>query len=177
MGSTACDDPSPIVCFIERQTLLSPLPPLVTAESGATKTQIQVEQPCAPALVAKHSAGGPPCRSGAEGEEMTDWPTEERVIGRDRFQAQLFDFRGKIVFTRFDGCEFVKCILLIDHDTEQLTFTECVFKDCNIDKLEQDEERGLYVRDNFFDRPLEERRAEFENRLAQAQAARKAKGK
>jgi hypothetical protein len=67
--------------------------------------------------------------------------------------------------------------LLIDHGTEQLAFTECVFKDCNLDKLEPDEERGLYVRDNFFDRPLAERRAEFENRLAQALAARKAKGK
>ena len=55
--------------------------------------------------------------------------------------------------------------------------TECVFKDCNIDKLEQDERRGLYLRDNFFDRPLEERRAELEHRLAQALAARKAKGK
>jgi hypothetical protein len=39
------------------------------------------------------------------------------------------------------------------------------------------EERGLYVMDNFFDRPLNERRAEFEIRLAQALAARKAKGK
>jgi hypothetical protein len=80
-------------------------------------------------------------------------------------------------FTRFDGCEFVKCTLLIDHDTGQLTFTECVFKDCNIDKLEQDEERGLYVRNNFFDLPLDERRSEFENRLAQALAARKTRGK
>ena len=106
----------------------------------------------------------------------SDDPPDERVIWRKRFQAQLFDFRGKINFTRFDGCEFVKCTLLIDHGTEQLAFTGCVFKDCNIDKLEQDEERGLYVRDNFFDRPLEERRAEFENRLAQALAARKAKG-
>jgi DNA-directed RNA polymerase alpha subunit len=35
----------------------------------------------------------------------------------------------------------------------------------------------LYVTDNFFDRPLNERRAEFEIRLAQALAARKAKGK
>jgi hypothetical protein len=52
-----------------------------------------------------------------------------------------------------------------------------VFKDCNIDKLEQDEQRGLYVKNNFFDRPLEERRVGFENRLAQALAARKAKGK
>jgi hypothetical protein len=66
-------------------------------------------------------------------------------------------------YTRFDGCEFVKCTLLIDRGTEQLAFTDCVFKDCNIDKLEQDEERGLYARDNFFDRPLEERRVEFED--------------
>jgi len=27
-------------------------------------------------------------------------------------------FRGKISFTRFDRCEFVKCTLLIDHGTE-----------------------------------------------------------
>ena len=104
-------------------------------------------------------------------------PHEERVIWRQRFQAEVFDFRGKSIFTRFDGCEFVKCTLLFDRDTEQLSFTDCVFKDCNIDKLEQDEGRGLYVRDNFFDRPLEERRAEFEKRLAQALAARRAKGK
>jgi hypothetical protein len=50
-----------------------------------------------------------------------------------------------------------------------------VFKDCNVDRLEQVEERGLYARDNFFDRPLEQRRAEFESKLAQALAARKAK--
>jgi hypothetical protein len=49
------------------------------------------------------------------------------------------------------------------------------FKDCNIDELEPDEARGLYVIDNFFDRPLDERRTEFEIRLAQALAARKAK--
>jgi hypothetical protein len=108
---------------------------------------------------------------------MSQGPPEERVIYRERFQARHFDFRGKMALTRFDRCEFVKCILLVDHGTEHLAFTECVFKDCNIDKLEQDEERGLYVRDNFFDRPLEERRAELENRLAQALAARKAKGK
>ena len=106
-----------------------------------------------------------------------DGPTEERVIWNERFQGELFDFRGKIIFIRFDGCEFVKCTLLIDHETGQLAFTSCVFKDCNIDKLEPDEERGLYVKDNFFDRPLEERRAEFERRLAQVLAARKAKEK
>ena len=64
-----------------------------------------------------------------------------------------------------------------DGPTEQLAFTECIFKDCNVDGLEQDKTRGLYARDNFFDRPLEERRAELEHRLAQALAARKAKGK
>jgi hypothetical protein len=106
-----------------------------------------------------------------------DGPAEERVIYRQRFQAEHFDFRGKSIFTRFDNCEFVNCTLLIDHGTEQLAFTYCVFKDCNIDKLDPDEERGLYVRDNFFDRPLEERRADFENRLAQALAAQQAKGK
>jgi hypothetical protein len=91
--------------------------------------------------------------------------------------GRVFRFSQQKHFTRFDGCEFVKCTLLIDHGTEQLAFTECVFKDCNIDKLERDEERGLYARDNFFDRPLEERRADFEKRLAEARASRKAKGK
>ena len=52
-----------------------------------------------------------------------------------------------------------------------------MFKDCNIDKLEPDEERGLYLKDCFFERPLEERRAEFEAKLAQTLADRKAKGK
>jgi len=28
-----------------------------------------------------------------------------------------------------------------------------VFKGCNVDDLEQVEERGLYLRNNFFDRP------------------------
>ena len=108
-------------------------------------------------------------------------PALLRIFGslayRRRRAARQFDFRGKIVFTRFDGCEFVKCAMLIDHETEQLAFTFCLFKDCNIDKLEPNEERGLYVKDNFFDRPLEERRAEFETKLAQTLADRKATGK
>jgi hypothetical protein len=99
----------------------------------------------------------------------SDEPTDER------FQTQHFDFRGKIIFARFDLCEFVNCTLLLDHGTEQLAFTECAFKDCNIDKLEQDEERGLFARNNVFYRPLEERRSDFERRLTQALAARKAK--
>jgi hypothetical protein len=103
--------------------------------------------------------------------------SEERVIYRERFQSRHFDFRGKSVFMRFDRCEFVKCTLLIDRDTEHLCFTECGFKDCNVDKIEQDENRGLHVRDCVFDRPLKEQWAEFENKLAQALSARKAKGK
>ena len=86
-----------------------------------------------------------------------------------------FDFRGKSIFTRYDRCEFVKCTLLIDQATEQLAFTACVFKDCNIDKLHHDEAHGFYARINFFDRPLKEQHAEFDARLAQALAARRAK--
>jgi hypothetical protein len=104
-----------------------------------------------------------------------DDPPDERIIYLERFQDVYFDFRGKSIFTRYDHCEFVKCTLLIDYATEQLAFTACVFKDCNIDELEPDEARGLYVIDNFFDRPLDERRVDFEIRLAQALAARKAK--
>ena len=100
-------------------------------------------------------------------------PPEERVVYRKRFQGEQFDFRGQSIFTRYDRCEFVKCTLLINRATEQLAFTACVFKDCNIDKLEPDEARGLYVMDNFFDRPLDQRRADFESRLAQALAARR----
>jgi hypothetical protein len=113
------------------------------------------------------------CLGSAVGEKVSSGgPMEERIIWRKRFQAQTFDLRGKIILTRFDCCEFVKCTVLIDHGTEQLAFTACAFKDCNIDQLEADERRGLYVRDNVFHRPLEERRAEFEHKLAQALAAR-----
>jgi hypothetical protein len=108
---------------------------------------------------------------------MTTGPPEERVVWNERFQSRHFDFRGKIIFARFDSCEFVKCTLLIDQGTEQLAFTECVFKDCNIDTLEADDERGLYMKNNFFDRPLAERRAEFEAKLAQTLADRKTKRK
>jgi hypothetical protein len=100
-------------------------------------------------------------------------PPEERVIYRERFQSVEFDFRGKIAFVRFDCCEFVKCTLLIDAATEQLAFTSCVFQDCNIYQLVADEERGFYVKDNLFDRPIEERQLEFDKRLAQALTARK----
>jgi hypothetical protein len=112
----------------------------------------------------------------ADGRKMSSGqPTEERIIWRTRFQAQIFDFRGKAVLTRFDCCEFVKCTLLVDHGTEQLAFTECAFKDCNVKRLPSDEERGLYVRNNVLHRPLEERQAEFENKLAQVLARRRSK--
>lgn len=42
---------------------------------------------------------------------------EERVIYRERFQSVEFDYRGKIVFARYDCCQFVKCTLLIDAAT------------------------------------------------------------
>jgi hypothetical protein len=103
----------------------------------------------------------------------SDGPPEERVIYNERFQGVSLDFRGKSIFVRYDRCEFVKCTLLIDQETEQLAFTACVFKDCNIEKLQADEEHGLFAEDNFFDRPLVERKAEFEARLALALAARK----
>jgi hypothetical protein len=112
----------------------------------------------------------------ADGGKMSfGGPTEERIIWRTRFQAQTFDLRGRAVLTRFDCCEFVKCTFLIDHGTEQLAFTECAFTDCNVDRLPSDEERGLYLRNNVFHRPLEERRAEFENRLAQVLGTRRNK--
>lgn len=101
-------------------------------------------------------------------------PPEERVIYRERFQSVQFDFRGKFIFARFDCCKFVTCTLLIDAATQQLAFTDCAFKDCNIDQLRADENRGLYAVNNFFDRPINERRADFEKRLARALAARKA---
>jgi hypothetical protein len=71
------------------------------------------------ARIANHP---PPGRALAEGEKMnSDDPPDERVIYRERFQGVYFDFRGKSIFTRYDRCEFVKCTLLIDHSTEQLS--------------------------------------------------------
>jgi hypothetical protein len=104
-----------------------------------------------------------------------DDPPDERVIYRERFQGVHFDFRGKSIFARYDRCEFVKCTLLIDQSTEQLAFTGCVFQDCNVDEFQPDEARGFYAADNVFDRPLEQRQAEFGVKLAEALAAQKAK--
>jgi hypothetical protein len=61
---------------------------------------------------------------------------------------------------------FVKCTLLIDEETEQIAFTGCTFKDCNLDRIDADEARGVVSRDNTFERPLDEQRKDFEHRLA-----------
>jgi hypothetical protein len=95
---------------------------------------------------------------------------EERVSYAQSFFGATFDFRSQILFARFDACVFVNCTILIDTDTEQLAFTGCTFKDCNIDQLVPDEARALIVRDNIFERPIAERKADFEQRLAGALA-------
>lgn len=97
---------------------------------------------------------------------------EERIFWDETFHSETFDFRSQINFARFDGRVFVKCSLLLDHGTEQLAFTGCVFKDCNIDHLDSDEARGIRSENNLFDRPIEERRRDFEKRLAEMVIAR-----
>jgi hypothetical protein len=111
----------------------------------------------------------------AKGKWAPTSQQKSESFGASAFKPSILIFEAKV----FSPASMVarSWTLLVDQDTEQLTFTECVFKDCNIDKLEQNEERGLYVRDNFFDRPLDERRVDFENKLAQALAARRAKTK
>ncbi|WP_425908221.1 hypothetical protein [Nitrobacter sp. TKz-YC02] len=90
---------------------------------------------------------------------------EERVVWNTVFTAKTFDFRGRLNFCRFDECTFVKCTLLIDPDTEQIAFTNCTFQDCNVDGIEADEARGIASRSNTFERPLDEQRQDFEERL------------
>ncbi|EKS27813.1 Uncharacterised protein [Afipia felis] len=93
---------------------------------------------------------------------------EERVFWAKTFHAETLDFRGRVNFCRFDECTFIRCTLLIDPETEQVSFTGCTFKDCNIDQIGSDEERGILSKDNIFDRPLAEQRKEFDERLAAA---------
>lgn len=92
-------------------------------------------------------------------------PYEEKVVWNKTFSAETFDFRDRMNFCRFDGCTFVRCTLLMDQGTEQIAFTACTFQDCNIDHLEPEASRGILSTDNIFDRPLEERRRDFEERL------------
>jgi hypothetical protein len=100
---------------------------------------------------------------------------EERVFWDERFQGREMDFRGKSALTRFDCCTFVKCTIHIDDNTEHLAFTECVFQDCNIDRLPNDDARALFAQNNVFDQPLDQRRADFAARLNKALAARSRK--
>lgn len=96
---------------------------------------------------------------------------EDRVIFMERFQARSLDFRGRTVFIRYDECEFVKCEVLIDDQTEHLAFTGCSFEDCNISELKFDQERPLRAEGNLFKLPIEIRKAELDKRLTEALAA------
>lgn len=99
---------------------------------------------------------------------------EERVIYAEQFSGETFDFRSRVLFCRFDACLFVNCKILLDDFTQQLAFTRCTFEDCNIDQPMADEKRALIGRDNIFERPIAERKVDFERRLAQAWARRRA---
>jgi hypothetical protein len=92
--------------------------------------------------------------------------SEERVVWKETFYSETFDFRSQIIFRRYDECIFVNCTLLMDPGTEQIVFTGCTFKDCNIDSIDTDETRGVVSSGNTFDRPLDEQRKDFEERLA-----------
>lgn len=96
---------------------------------------------------------------------MPDVP-EEHVLWKETFYSETFDFRGRINFCRYDECTFVKCTLLMDAETEQIAFTGCTFKDCNVDSIDADEARGITSKGNRFERPLEDQRKDFEERLA-----------
>jgi hypothetical protein len=99
--------------------------------------------------------------------------SEERVVWNDTFYVETFDFRSRINFCRFDECTFARCTILVDDGTEQLAFTKCTFKNRNIDHVDSDDERGIVSSGNTFDRPLEEKRREFDERLATLLKARR----
>jgi hypothetical protein len=88
------------------------------------------------------------------------------VVWKETFYSETFDFRGRINFCRYDECIFVKCTLLMDESTEQIAFTGCTFRDCNIDSIDADETRAVVSKDNTFERPLDEQRKDSEERLA-----------
>ena len=98
---------------------------------------------------------------------------EERVFYAQQFFNETFDLRSQILFWRFDACVFVNCKILLDDFTQQLAFTGCIFEECNIDQPMADEERAVIAYDNFFERPIADRKADFERRLAEALACRK----
>src|SRR4051794_18246963 len=93
---------------------------------------------------------------------------EERVFYNRHFMSETFDLRSKNLFWRFDACQFVNCEILVDNFTQQLAFTRCTFEDCKINQLLSDQKRALIAYDNIFERPIAERKADFERRLAEA---------
>lgn len=96
---------------------------------------------------------------------------EERIVYSERFQARTLDFRGQLAFTRYDECEFVKCTILIDDQTENLAFTHCSFEDCNISELSPAPDRALLAEGNVFKLPIDVRKADLDERLSKALAA------
>lgn len=100
---------------------------------------------------------------------------EERVFWNEVFYAETFDLRDRINFFRYDECIFVRCKVLMDAGTEQVAFTRCTFKDCDIDNIIADEVRGIVSNDNTFDRPLDEQRKDFEEKLAAVLSKRQVK--
>lgn len=96
---------------------------------------------------------------------------EERVIYLERFQARMLDFRGLMVFARYDRCEFVKCTVLIDDQTENLSITNSSFEDCNITELLSDTDRALVAEGNIFKVPIHVRNADLDKRLTEALSA------
>ena len=49
---------------------------------------------------------------------------EERVIYKQRFQGTLLDYRARTCFQRYDCCEFVKAMILIDEDRAAALYAE-----------------------------------------------------
>jgi NAD(P)-dependent dehydrogenase (short-subunit alcohol dehydrogenase family) len=68
----------------------------------------------------------------------------------------LLIFEAKAFSPALIFCEFVKCTLLIDHSTATSVYRMRVRRLQYRQARTGRTARGLYVRDNFFDRPLEE---------------------
>lgn len=88
-----------------------------------------------------------------------------------RWKDRISKTRAGFVFVRYDECEFVKCTILIDDETENLAFTRCSFEDCNISELSSVEDRYVLSDGNVFKLPIEVRKADLDKRLSEALAA------
>jgi hypothetical protein len=75
------------------------------------------------------------------------------------------DFEERV---SFDGCEFIERNLPGDHGTAQPALPNACLKPATSTGWSRTPCARLYVRDNLFDRPLDQRRAEFEKRLTNA---------